>query len=560
VFQLESSGMRNLIRQISVNNIEELIAVIALYRPGPMNMLDEYVQRKTGKAKIKYDHPSLEPILKETYGVMIYQEHVQKVAHELAGFSLGAGDILRRAMSKKKMDEMEKQRELFIEGCVKKKRMSRATAENIFNNIARFAEYGFNKAHSVAYAIMAYRTAYLKANYPAEFMAALMSSEMGDIKKMPILVAEALHMGLEVLPPDVNSSYVSFTVHDSGIRFGLASVKNVGYGAAEAIVTEREKNGPFKGLVDFCMRMRDSKVNRKVIESLIKCGAFDSLEPNRAKLFYGLDMALNRAGDLTRDLNSGQQNLFGEFSATDKVINLDQDLPAHEPWHQNEQLKYERELLGIFTTGHPIMRYAPVLKKYQMDSISALENLGDKTSVVVGGIAVDIERKISTKKTVWATFQLEGLDGNIPVTLYPKVYENYKKEVDKMENAPVVVWGKLVKNDDESMKILADRILPIDEALQWCTECISIHLPIAHIDDSLLAQLKNILNLYQGTVPVRLCLIAPNNDKIFVAVASSFYVKPVHVFFEDIEKLLGEDGVFVILKENLVKNKTFNNS
>lgn len=561
VFQLESDGMKNLIRQVGVNNIEELIAIIALYRPGPMNMLDEYIQRKTGKTKIKYDHPLLAPILKETYGVMIYQEHVQKVAHELAGFSLGAGDILRRAMSKKKKEEMEEQRQLFVDGCVKKRRMSRATAENIFNNIARFAEYGFNKAHSVAYAIMAYRTAYLKANYPTEFMAALMSSEMGDIKKTPVLVTEALHMGLKVLPPDINSSYVEFTAHDSTIRFGLASIKNVGYGAAETITLEREKNGPFKGLIDFCFRMKDSQLNRKVVESLIKCGAFDTLETNRAKLFYGLDIALNYAASLARDMYSGQQNLFGDFSASNHLVNLDKNLPDYEPWQQNEKLKYERELLGIFIGGHPIMGYTVVLKKCQMDSISSLEELSDRTPVVVGGIVVDIDRKNTMKNTVWAILQLEGLDGNIPVVLYTRVYENHKSILDKMVNSPVVVWGQLVRNDDNtSPKIIAERILPMDEALQWSTECISIHLRIAHINDSLLEQLKNILKLHHGSIPVRLCLIAPNNDKIFVSIDPSFYVKPLHVFFEEVEKLLGEDTVFVLLKSGLMKNKASNNS
>ncbi|TFG42321.1 MAG: DNA polymerase III subunit alpha, partial [Syntrophobacterales bacterium] len=276
VFQLESSGMRDLIRRIGINKIEDLIAMIALYRPGPMRMLQDYVNRKSGKATVTYDHPLLEPILKETYGVMVYQEQVQMAANILAGYSLGEADLLRRAMSKKDKDKMEEERASFVEGCGKTNKIAPKLAAKIFDNIQQFAGYGFNKAHSAGYAIISYQTAYLKANYPAEFMSALLSSEMGNSEKLPVFIAECLEMDLKILPPDVSRSDVRFTPEaKDAIRFGLAGIKNVGEGVSAAMVSERRKNGPFKSLFDICTRLGGQQVNKKVFESLIDCGALD---------------------------------------------------------------------------------------------------------------------------------------------------------------------------------------------------------------------------------------------------------------------------------------------
>ncbi|NQT91980.1 MAG: DNA polymerase III subunit alpha, partial [Lentisphaerae bacterium] len=310
VFQLESPGMRDLVRRIGIESLQDLIAMIALYRPGPMNMLDDFVSRKTGKTPIKYDHELLEPILNETYGVMLYQEEVMKAANVLAGYSLGQADILRKAMGKKNQVVMEQQRATFIEGCHATNKIDAKHAGRIFDSIAQFAGYGFPKAHSTGYGIIAYQTAYLKANYLAEFMSSLISGEIGHFDKLPVFVREAGNMGLEILPPDVNESGERFRPRGTAVRYGLAGIKNVGAGAARAIVDEREKNGAYSGLVDLCGRIDSQTINKKVLESLIRSGACDGWKNERATVFHGVDFAMARAADKLHDKQSGQGSLF----------------------------------------------------------------------------------------------------------------------------------------------------------------------------------------------------------------------------------------------------------
>ncbi|MDD4869507.1 MAG: DNA polymerase III subunit alpha, partial [Kiritimatiellae bacterium] len=408
VFQLESPGMRDLIRRVGIDRIEDLIAMIALYRPGPMNMLDDYVNRKTGKSKIIYDHPLLEPVLKETYGVMLYQEEVQKAANVLAGYSLGQADILRKAMGKKKLEVMEDQRAKFIAGCGKTHKIQAKLAGKIFDTMAKFAGYGFNKAHSAGYAIISYQTAYLKANYPAEFMAALLSSEIGNADKLPVFINEAIEMDLKILPPDVNESGVRFKPLERAVRFGLAGIKNVGEGASAAIVTERQKNNKFTGLVNFCSRIDGQAVNKKVIESLVRSGAFDSTDENRAKLFGAIDFAMSRAAQASRDKRSGQGNLFDLLDHSQEVT-TGENLPDCVPWHESELLAAEKELLGIYLSGHPLTKYATLLQRYQLTTVQKLKELADRTPTRLGGIISQIDKKISKKKEPWAIIQLEDL-------------------------------------------------------------------------------------------------------------------------------------------------------
>ena len=407
VFQLESSGMRDLIRRIGVNRIEDLIAMIALYRPGPMRMLEDYVDRKSGKAKVTYEHPLLEPILKETYGVMVYQEQVQKAANVLAGYSLGQADVLRRAMGKKKSEMMEKERARFVEGCKKTNGISSKLAGQIFDVMDKFAGYGFNKAHSAGYAVIACQTAYLKANYPAEFMSALLSCEMGNSDKLPVFISEAEEMGLKILPPDVNSSGVRFTPAGDAIRFGLAGIKNIGEGAAAAIAAERQKSGTYTTLIGFCSRLDGQTVNKKVIESLVRCGAMDSLNMHRARLFSAIDPAMSRAASVARDRASGQGNLFGLDTVTQNDTNMDA-IPDCAPWHESVLLAAEKELVGMYMSGHPLTEYAHILERYQLASVKAIAQLEDKSQTRIGGIVSLITRKISkTTKEAWAIVQLE---------------------------------------------------------------------------------------------------------------------------------------------------------
>lgn len=541
VFQLESSGMRDLIRRVGVDRIEDLIAMIALYRPGPMNMLDEYVNRKTGKAAIAYDHPLLEPVLAETYGVMLYQEQVQRAANVLAGYSLGQGDILRRAMGKKKAQEMKAQRAVFIEGCAKKNKIPHAKAEKIFDTLEKFAGYGFNKSHSAAYAIVAYQTAYLKARYPAEFMAALLSSEIGNTDKLPVFIAEAKEMGLEILPPHVNESEVRFQPLKNGIRFGLAGIKNVGESAAEAIVAERRRGGKYHGLTDFCSRVDGQWANKKVLESLVRCGAFDSLGPHRGFFFGNIDAAMSRAAAVQRDRRVGQGNLF-DAAGGQPEKKRDENLPAHAPWTDDQMLVGEKELLGFYLSGHPLTQYAWLLERYQLSNVQRLSSLPAGAVTRVGGIIASFEKKITKKNEEMAVLQLEDLDGNVEVVVFPDTYRQYAAHLQK--DRAILLCGEVSKKDDE-LTLRAVEIYPLEESPMHFTERLSIHIPATNVGDEKLNGLKEILARYPGPVPVVVCLELPSAQKVFLSAADSLRVTPQEKMTLEIERLLGEGSVYV---------------
>jgi len=546
VFQLESSGMRDLIRRVRTDRIEDLIAIIALYRPGPMNMLDDYVNRKTGKAKVKYDHASLEPLLKETYGVMLYQEQVQQAANVLAGYSLGEGDILRRAMGKKKMAEMEKQRAKFVEGCKKTSRMTARSAGKIFDTMVKFAGYGFNKSHSTAYALLAYRTAYLKANYPAEFMSALLSSEMGNSDKLPVLIVEAENMDLKIQPPDINLSGVRFSPSDNSIRFGIAGIKNVGEGAARAITDERTRNGPYTGLVDFFSRVDGQVVNRKAIESLIRSGAFDYLNTHRARLFNGIDFAMARAAEAVSDRRSGQGSLF-ELLEKPQEDTSENDLPDCEPWHESNLLSGERELLGIYMSGHPLTQYASLLEKYQLTTIQALAEVKDRTITRLGGIVSQVTRKTTkTSRETMALLHLEDLDGCIEVVAFPQVYQNYGTSI-KQDNA-ILICGELSKREEQP-KIIAYEIYPLSDAPKHFASRVSIHVPAAQLDDDKLERIRDILRMYPGTTPVVVCLQFPSGDKVFLDTDTAYMVNPEERLIRELDQELGKKSVFISVNQ-----------
>ncbi|UCD56926.1 MAG: DNA polymerase III subunit alpha [Candidatus Hydrogenedentota bacterium] len=372
VFQLESAGMRDLARKVGINSFDDLVAVVALFRPGPMHMLPDYIKRKHGEIPIEYDAPSLEPILRETYGVMLYQEQVMKIASELGGFSLSEADILRKAMGKKEPAVMERTREAFIDGAARNN-IRRDAAEGIYKKMAQFAGYGFNKSHSAAYALIAYQTAYLKANYPVEYMAALLSSEMGNTPKLATYIEECRRMSIPVLAPDINRSHLKFTVADGEIRFGLAAVKNVGENAILVVIEERLNGGPFKSLFDFCARVDSRLVNKRVIESLVKCGAFDALGVARSRLFGAIDLALDQGQATQRDREMGQAHLFDMVGGEESPIPV--RYPDTEDWPDSKQLKYEKEALGLFISGHPLARHSDRLRALTTASSTVLPGL-----------------------------------------------------------------------------------------------------------------------------------------------------------------------------------------
>ena len=549
VFQVESQGMRDLLRRIGLTRFEDLIAMIALFRPGPMNMLDDYVNRKAGKTPITYYHPLLEPILKETYGILLYQEQVQQAANILAGFSLGQGDILRRAMGKKKPEEMAKQRERFVQGCAKTNKIPPKKAAEVFEDIERFAGYGFNKSHSAAYAIIAYQTAYLKAHYPVEFMAASLSNEIGDTDRLPILVAEAKEMGIEVLPPNVNDSDARFKPVGRAIRYGLAGVKNVGVGAVEALVQERNAHGPYKGLVDFCLRVDSQLVNRKTVESLIACGAFDFCGMSRGRMAKGLDFAMSRAASAQHDRRTGQRSLF-EAIESHPSANPDGEFPPGDPWPESQMLATERELLGFYISGHPLTEFEWALKKYNLADGGSLEKLPPGAATRIGGLVTQYERRLSKKKQEpYARFRLEYLDGAVDVIAFPDAFREYG--VYLQESAPVMVCGELSK--DEKLEIRAREIYPLKEVHRHFAVKVSIHIPAAKLEDSRLWTVKEVLAKHPGDTPVTICLMFPTGEKVFVNADRTFKVAATEALVLDLEHALGEESVYVEVNRKACK-------
>ncbi|HUK83524.1 MAG TPA: DNA polymerase III subunit alpha [Verrucomicrobiae bacterium] len=540
VFQLESQGMRDLCRKIGVDSVDVIIALIALFRPGPMNMLDDYVNRKHGKVKVEYDHPLLEPILRETFGVFVYQEQVMQAANVLAGYTLGGADVLRRAMGKKKPEEMEKQRSVFVKGCAEKNKIPRAKAERIFDTLAKFAGYGFNKSHSAAYAIVAYQTAWLKANYPVEFMAASLSNELANTEKIQLFINECKGMGMEVLPPDVNTSGVRFTVEHGQIRFGLAAIKNVGEIAVQNIIGARAAGGTFKSFADFCDRVDMRVVNRKVLECLAKCGAFDSLGERRAQVFAEIDYQINRAASAQRDRERGQTALFDVAPVNARRQKA--GVPAEIEWSQSEMLAFEKELLGFYVTGHPLTQYAEILQRYELGSTSHLSELQDGQGVRVGGIISKLQPRTTKQGKPMAILALEDLDGSVEVVVFPDSYT--KCVVHLKVGAAVFVCGSVNLREDKP-KIVADQILPLEEVPRRFTKAVHVRLSAGTVEESVLTRVHDVLGAHKGGVPVLFCFIYPDGKLVFLEAHEHFSVIPTEKLVRELEAILGEDSVYL---------------
>lgn len=554
VFQLESGGMRDLCRQIGIESIDNINALIALYRPGPMEMIPSYVDRKHGKVQIEYDHPLLEPVLKETYGVFVYQEQVMQAANVLAGYTLGGADMLRRAMGKKKPEEMEKQRLIFVKGCAEKNKIPAGKAEKVFDTLAKFAGYGFNKAHSAAYAVVAYQTAWLKANYPVQFMAASLSNELANTDKIQIFVNECKRMGIEVRAPDVNASGVRFTVEGDKIRFGLAAIKNVGEIAVQNIVDVRAATGRFDSLGAFCERVDLRAVNRKVIESLVKCGACDSLGSDRGQLFAEIEPQISRAGTLQRDRERGQAALFDVAP-----VNVRKQTTGQAPavaWSQSEMLAFEKELLGFYVTGHPLSQYAEILRRYELASTAQLAQLPDGQATRIGGIISKLMPRTTKTGKPMAVLTLEDLDGTVEVVVFP---DSYAKCVTTLQpDAPVFVTGMVNRREDKP-KLNAEQVIPLSEVPKRFTKAVHIRLPVTRAEEKgLLERVREVLTAHKGAVPVLFCFIYPDGKFVFVETHQHFSVNPSDKLVHDLEAFLGEDVVW--LKVDAAKLTTATNA
>jgi len=535
VFQLESSGMRTILRSLKPEQFPDVIALVALYRPGPLGsgMVDDFIGRKHGETPVSYLHPALEPILRETYGVILYQEQVMHIASSLSGFTLGEADLLRRAMGKKKPEVIAGLREKFIQGA-EARGIARETAAKIFDLMEYFAGYGFNKSHSAAYALVAYQTAYLKAHYPVEFMCALLTSIMNNPDKVPLYIEECRQIDIGILPPDVNESRADFTVVDNKIRFGLAAVKNVGRGAIKSIIQAREKDGRFKTLTDFCQRVDLRQVNRRVLESLIKCGAFGSLGLNRAQLLAILDSCLEAAQRYQRDRSQGQVSLLDLVGGRDTGDYAVEQVPDLPEFSDKELLAMEKEMLGFYVSGHPVAPYARQIKSQASHDISRLSSLEDGAQVTVGGIITYVRRTVTRRGEAMAYVTLEDTSGVVEVLIFPRVYARLNPLLE--EDRVVVLSGRLSRNEDE-FKIFADKI-------QWLPEINSKKLYIQVFNrQKTLEKIKPLLDEYPGQTPVYLYF--PDTKKCIIA-DRKYWVNPEEALLAQLKEICGADSVKLV--------------
>ena len=537
IFQLESSGMRDLLKKLKPERFEDIVALLALYRPGPIGsgMLDDFMKRKHGEVDVRYDHPLLESILKQTYGVIVYQEQVMMIVSSLAGFSLAQADLLRRAIGKKTPEIMDQQRKLFIEGAAKNK-IDKRIAEKIFNLIEHFAGYGFNKSHSAAYAMISYRTAFLKANYPVEFMTALLTSEKDNTDKIVEYINEAETMRIKILPPDMNESFANFTmVGRDAIRFGLGAVKNVGHGAIESIIETRKNQGPFKTLSEFCERANSRLVNKKVIESLIKCGAFDRLGLRRSQMMAMLAKVMGAASAIQKEKSIGQMLLFDNQN-----IGGD-EAPDIKEWPEGQLLHFEKEMLGFYITGHPLAKYENMLNEYSTANSVKLKDLKDGTKVWFGGIICKIKSTV-TKRTgeKMAIMLVEDLEGKTEVLAFPASYKKVSKYI--RPNFAVFVNGRLDLREDRP-KIIVEDIIPIEEARLRFTKAISINLISLGMEDETLTRLKSVFEKHRGKTPVYLNVSTKKNGSYRIEIDKELFVNPTDDMLAELEEFVGRDHI-----------------
>jgi len=510
VFQLESSGMKEYLVKLKPSRFEDLIAMVALYRPGPLGsgMVDSFIKRKHGTETFKYDFPQLEPILNDTYGVIVYQEQVMLIAQVLARYSLGGADLLRRAMGKKKAEEMAKQKKIFLAGAAENK-LDLKKAEAVFDLMEKFAAYGFNKSHSAAYALISYQTAYLKAHYPVEFMAALLTEDMENTDKVIKNIGEVRAMGVEVLPPDINASDRSFTVAEEVMRFGLGAVKGVGSAALDSVLQVRTEK-PFSSLQNFCERVDLRKVNKKVVEALIKCGAFDSMGGKRAQFYGAFEEAMEIGQRLQKEQNSGQDSLFGSSEILAAGGNSYGSLPDLPEWDEKTLLNYEKDTLGFYVTGHPLARYSDSLKRFATCDATSLIERHDKEAIKVGGIVSGIKELITKKGDRMAFITLEDLSGSVEVIVFPEVYA-IAMELLKSDE-PLLVSGELDVGE-EACKVMASEIVLLREVKETMARLVHVRLTTPGLDEMQMRQLKGLMQRYRGNCEVHLHITIPNRSE-----------------------------------------------
>jgi len=585
VFQLESGGMRDLCKKFQISSVEHITALVALYRPGPMDLIPDFIKRRHGEIEIKYEHPLLEPISKETYGILIYQEQVMQATQLLAGYTLGGADLLRRAMGKKKVEEMQQQREKFVKGCAATNKIPATKANQIFDLLEKFAGYGFNKSHAAAYAIVAYQTAYLKANFPVEFFCAMMTNDMANTEKLSEYIAEAREFGIEVLQPDVNESEKFFAPAQSragfqparadegggkkneinsenaacalgrlearptlqGIRFGLVAIKNVGEAAVEAILKARKENGNFKSLSELCERVDGRALTRKTLEALIKTGACDSFGQTRATLFAQIERTLSRAASILSDKQKGQSSLFGALE--EKAPAMPEAISNLPEWPQHELLAHEKELLGFYVTGHPLTPFVPILEKYALTTTTSAVSMPDQTMVRVGGLIGSVKTGIS-KKTgkPYAVLTLGDLEGSVEVLCTNESYDKFRDMY--VVNKAVLVVGS-VDRRDEKPKIFPQEIMPLTDTPKKFTKQVHLRLQTAHLQPEDLTKVQELAAAHAGKCPLFLCFMRPEGATVFVGTHEKFAVTPSLELEHAANKIFGEETYYAKVDASL---------
>ena len=563
VFQLESGGMRDLCRKFQISSVEHITALVALYRPGPMDLIPDFIKRRHGEVSIEYEHPLLESISEETYGVLIYQEQVMQAAQLLAGYTLGGADLLRRAMGKKKPEEMAKQRAIFVKGAAATNSIPASKANQVFDLLEKFAGYGFNKSHAAAYAIVSYQTAYLKANYSVEFLSAMMTNEMSSLEKLQVVLNEARDMGIKVLPPDVNEGDALFGPalgppdaedrREDSIRFGLAAIKGVGEIAVESILKARQQGGQFKSLEVLCERVDLRVVNKRVLEALVRSGACDSLGSNRATMFGAIERTLARASSVAVDRARGQTSLFGgaETFSQPQTGTGGYELPE---WPQHELLSAEKELLGFYVTGHPLTPHADLLSRFCLHDAITAKELPARTVTRIGGMVSVVQSGISKKSgKPYAMVTLEDLVGTMSLLCMNENYDKYRDLL--IANKALLIVAE-VNNEEDKPKLFPQEIMPLEDAPRRYTTQVHLKLDEAHLTAGKLDEVKQLLERHAGRVPLFLCIRRNAGERVYIEVHEKWNVRPSRELEMESNELFGEETYYAQVDMKLPERAT----
>lgn len=549
IFQFESGGMQEYLKKLKPNRIEDLIAMNALYRPGPMENIDTYISRKHGKEKIQYFHPKLEPILRETYGIIVYQEQVMRIASDLAGFSLSEADILRRAMGKKKKSVMERQKKEIIAGC-QKNGIELKTAEAIYDLIFKFASYGFNKSHSAAYALLAYQTAYLKAHYPSEFMAATLTSEINDSSRIMVLVEECRRMGIEILPPDINISRDVFEVTQDGkISFALAAIKNVGKAAIRSIIKTREEHGTFKNIYHLLQRVDLRAVNKKIMEALVQAGALDKLEGNRAQNFAAIELAIGFAQKYqTQNHNKAQLNMFDQLANqsdqnTDQQFVVFPPLPDVPNWQIQETLQREKELLGFYISGHPLDRYKKEITLFSTLDWNEPASYGENQTLKTAAILSQVRTHLDRKGNIMAFVTFEDQSNSFEGVVFSSVYETCGIHIKK--GNLVFVTGKVSESSEKTFKLLCDEIIPLPDALNQLSNGIQITIDTSRVLEDDIIKIEQIIQNNPGKIPLFFEMRSNGNGTGIILRSKKYNVSVNDILLNEIEHIIGKGSIHI---------------